>query len=56
MLPRLRLRCSGNALRDLVPAYVNLSRLFMNTKQISRNALASGLCDDCSNRGLAPSG
>ena len=28
--------------------------LAQNTAQISRNALASGLCDDSNNRGLAP--
>ena len=26
------------------------------TAKLSRNALASGLCDDCGNRGLAPCG
>ena len=30
--------------------------LAQNTAKISRNALASGLCDDCRNRGLAPCG
>ena len=30
--------------------------LAQNTAQISRNALASGLCDDCSNRGQRFSG
>ena len=34
-------------------SYVYLAQ---NTEQISRNALASGLCHDCCNRGLAPCG
>jgi hypothetical protein len=30
--------------------------LTQNTARISRNALASGSCDHCTNRGLAPCG